>query len=57
MIEQVIVNAITHHMQDNWEIKPRQHGFMKGKFCLTNLIYSYDCVTCLVNEGKTVGVV
>ncbi|KAK4824648.1 hypothetical protein QYF61_016954 [Mycteria americana] len=38
-------------------IKPSQHGFMKGRSCLTNLISFYDKVTRLVDEGKAVDVV
>jgi len=34
-----------------------QRGFMKGKFCLTNLIPFYDAVTHLANEGKAVDAV
>jgi len=33
-----------------------QHGFTKGKSCLTNLIYCYDKVTCLLGERKEVDV-
>ena len=36
---------------------PSQHGFMKGRSCLTNLISFYDLVTHLVDEGKAVDVV
>ncbi|PKU29080.1 rna-directed dna polymerase from mobile element jockey-like [Limosa lapponica baueri] len=43
-------------MQDNQVIRPSQHGFMKGRSCLKNLIF-YDKVTCLVDEGKAVDVV
>uniref|UniRef100_A0A493T6L3 Reverse transcriptase domain-containing protein n=1 Tax=Anas platyrhynchos platyrhynchos TaxID=8840 RepID=A0A493T6L3_ANAPP len=56
-MEQVILNATTQHMWDNWGIKPSQHGFMKGKSCLTNLIFFYNQVTLLVDEGKAVDVV
>uniref|UniRef100_A0A8B9BFW3 Reverse transcriptase domain-containing protein n=1 Tax=Anser brachyrhynchus TaxID=132585 RepID=A0A8B9BFW3_9AVES len=37
-------------------IRPSQHGFMKGKSCLTNLISFYDRVTRLVDEGKAVDI-
>ena len=49
VMEQVILNAITQCMWDNEGVRPSQHGFMKGKSCLTNLI-SYDRVTLLVDE-------
>ncbi|KAK4831416.1 hypothetical protein QYF61_017547 [Mycteria americana] len=42
---------------DNQGIKPSQHGFRKGRSCLTNLISFYDKVTCVVDEGKAVDVV
>ena len=38
-------------------IRPSQHGFMKGRSCLTNLTSFYDKVTHLVDDGKTVDVV
>ncbi|KAK4828304.1 hypothetical protein QYF61_025316 [Mycteria americana] len=45
------------HVQDNQGIKSSQHGFRKGRSCLTNLISFYDKVTHLVDEGKAVDVV
>ncbi|KAK4816123.1 hypothetical protein QYF61_011359 [Mycteria americana] len=56
LMEQVILSAITWHVENNQGIKPSQHGFRKGRSCLTNLI-SYDKVTRLVDEGKAVDVV
>ncbi|GAB0196940.1 hypothetical protein GRJ2_002159300 [Grus japonensis] len=56
-MEQIILSAITWHIQDNKVIRPSQHGFTKGRSCLTNLISFYDQVTCLVDEGKAVDVV
>ncbi|KAJ7415618.1 hypothetical protein BTVI_37803 [Pitangus sulphuratus] len=41
-MEEIILSVITWHMQDNQGIKPGQHGFMKGRFCLTNLISFHD---------------
>ncbi|KAK4811349.1 hypothetical protein QYF61_027581 [Mycteria americana] len=57
LMEQIILSAITRHVGDNQGIKPSQHGFMKGRSCLTNLISFYDKVTRLVDEGKAVDVV
>ncbi|GAB0195089.1 mitochondrial enolase superfamily member 1 [Grus japonensis] len=57
VMEQIILSAIMWHIQDNQVIRPSQHGFMKGKSCLTNLISFYNKVTCLVDEGKAVDVV
>jgi len=51
-MEQIIIlSAITRCVQDNQAIRPSQHGFMKGRSCLTNLISFYDKVTHLVDEG------
>ncbi|KAK4827896.1 hypothetical protein QYF61_022319 [Mycteria americana] len=57
LMEQIILSAITRHVENNQGIKPSQHGFRKGRSCLTNLISFYDKVTCLVDEGKAVDVV
>ncbi|KAK4813080.1 hypothetical protein QYF61_007582 [Mycteria americana] len=57
VMEQNILSAITWHVQDNQVIRASQHGFRKGRFCLTNLISFYDKVTLLVREGKAVNVV
>ncbi|GAB0207814.1 mitochondrial enolase superfamily member 1 [Grus japonensis] len=56
-MERFILSALTRHVQDNQGIRPSQHGFMKGRSCLTNLISFYDKVTHLVDEGKAVDVV
>ncbi|PKU43302.1 rna-directed dna polymerase from mobile element jockey-like [Limosa lapponica baueri] len=56
-MEQIILSAIMQYMQDNQVIRPHQHGFMKGRSCLTNLISFYDKVTRLVDEAKAVDVV
>ena len=56
-MEQIVLREIMQHVQDNRGIRPSQHGFTKGRSCLTNLISFYDLVTCLVDEGKAVDVV
>jgi len=44
-------------VQDNQGIRPSQHGFMKGRSCLTSLISCYGQVTRLLDEGKAVDVI
>ncbi|GAB0209271.1 mitochondrial enolase superfamily member 1 [Grus japonensis] len=57
IMEQFILSVLTRQVQDNQGIRPSQHGFMKGRSCLTNLISFYDLVTRLVDEGKAVDVI
>ena len=38
IMEQIVLREITQHVWDNWGIRPSQHGFTKGRSCLTNLI-------------------
>ncbi|KAK4825920.1 hypothetical protein QYF61_003415 [Mycteria americana] len=54
VLEQIILSSIMWHIQDNQVIRPSQHGFMKGRSSLTNLISFYDKVTHLVDEGEAV---
>ncbi|GAB0209626.1 hypothetical protein GRJ2_003428300 [Grus japonensis] len=56
-MERFISCVLNTHVQDNQGIRPSQHGFMKGRSCLTNLISFYDQVTRLVDEGKAVDVI
>ena len=49
--ERFILSALTRHVQDNQGIRPNQHGCMKGRSRLINLISFY------VDEGKAVDVI
>jgi len=51
--ERITVREITRHVWSISGIRPSQHGFMKGRSCVTNHI-SYDQVTRLVEEGKAI---
>ena len=44
-------------LKDNQGISPSQHGFMKGRSCLTSGISFYDQVTHLVDERKAVDII
>ncbi|NWZ98260.1 PO11 protein, partial [Nesospiza acunhae] len=57
IMEQFMLSAITKNLQDGQGIRPSQHGFRRGRSCLTNLVTFYDQVTRLVDAGKAVDVV
>ncbi|KAJ7425386.1 hypothetical protein WISP_23652 [Willisornis vidua] len=42
VMEQIILSASTWHVQDGQGIRPSQHGYRRGRSCLSNLISFYD---------------
>ena len=42
VMEQTVLREITLRVQDSREIRSSQHGFMKGRSCLTNRISFSD---------------
>ncbi|KAK4827590.1 LOW QUALITY PROTEIN: hypothetical protein QYF61_019492 [Mycteria americana] len=57
VMEQLILETISKDMDNNNIIRSSQHGFTKGKSCLTNLINFYSEMSGLVDEGRAVGIV
>ncbi|CAM4669872.1 unnamed protein product [Lepidochelys kempii] len=55
-MEQVLKESILKHLEEKKVIRNSQHGFTKGKSCLTNLIAFYDEITGSVDERKAVDV-
>ncbi|CAM5121725.1 unnamed protein product [Eretmochelys imbricata] len=56
IMEHVLKESILKHLAKSKVIRNSQHGFTKGKSCLTNLIAFYDEITGSVDEGKAVDV-
>jgi len=57
VMEQLILNVIIKQVEEKKVIRSSQHGFTKGKSCLTNLTAFYDAMTGWVDEGRAVDVV
>ncbi|RMB95355.1 hypothetical protein DUI87_28343 [Hirundo rustica rustica] len=53
VMEKFILSAIMHHLKDGQGIRPSQHGFRRGRSCLTKLISIHDQMIHLVDVGKT----
>jgi len=47
-MEKITLGENTHSVGDRWRISPSQHGIIKGRSCLTNLIF-FDWVTSMVD--------
>jgi len=43
------------YLETNWLILDSQHGFRKGRSCLSNLLVFLDKVTGSIDSGESVG--
>ena len=55
--EKVIRQHLVTHMEDNHLFNPFQHGFRKGRSCLSQLLAHFDHITRLMEEGKAIDIV
>ncbi|KAJ7424497.1 RNA-directed DNA polymerase from mobile element jockey-like protein [Willisornis vidua] len=55
--EKIILGVTEKHLKDKTVIRHSQHGFMRRKSCLSNLICFYDKVTHLADQGKPADVI
>ena len=55
MLETLIKEWIRKHLNKYKLIQRSQHGFSKGRSCLTNLLEFFEVVSDLVDEGKCSG--
>lgn len=51
-MEKIILGSIERDLKNNAVIRYSEHGFTKGKSCLSYLVSLYGKVACLMDEGK-----
>jgi len=57
LFEVIIRDALVLHLESNELIVNSQHGFRKGRSCLTNLLEFLDKVTGCIDTGDSVDII
>ena len=56
-MEKIVKEDITGHLSHYDLLNDTQHGFMRGRSCLTNLLTYMEGATRMLDEGKNVDII
>ena len=54
LFEKVLRNKLVTYLEDNNLLNPSQHGFRRGRSCLSQLLAHYDQILTLLEQGMNV---
>jgi len=57
IMERIVKDNVVEHLNEYKVIKGSQHGFTRGRSCLTNLLEFFEEVYEMIDEGKPVDVI
>ena len=57
LLEAIIMDHMMDFLIKHKLINPSQHGFLKARSCLTNLLWFFEEITKWVDEGSPVDVI
>jgi hypothetical protein len=57
LMEGIIKDHIVNHLERHGLIRATQHGFMRGKSCVTNLLTFFEKITTQLDGGEAVDVI
>ena len=52
ILESIIRDSMVQHLDKHKLMSIEQHGFVKGRSCLTNLLETLDDITSSLDEGE-----
>ena len=57
IFERVLRKALVEHLKSNNLLNEAQHGFRRGRSCITQILKYYDSILTLLEDGQSVDAV
>ena len=57
ILEKLVRRNIIDHLEQNELIDPAQHGFVKGRSCVTNFLETFEQWTQILDDGDCIDVI